>query len=59
MAKYKLQHVRLLFIDKKVGEGLKSWILSWGKDAQVVSPKKFAEEIKREIGAVVSFYSNC
>ena len=37
---------------------LKSWILSWGKDAQVLSPASLRNDIKNDIGSLSTLYGS-
>lgn len=37
---------------------LKRWILSWGKDAEVIKPQKLRDEIQEEMLASLSLYNN-
>lgn len=32
------------------------WVLSWGKDAQVLQPKALKDRIKKEIAAMAGLY---
>ena len=36
---------------------VKRWVLSWGKDAKVISPKYLADEIKKELKEIIKHYS--
>jgi proteasome accessory factor B len=35
---------------------LKNWVLSWGKNAQVLSPDNFVEQLKKDIGDMARLY---
>ncbi len=35
---------------------LKNWVLSWGKNAQVLRPKKFIEQLREDIDEMARLY---
>jgi len=35
---------------------LKNWVLSWGKNARVLSPKKFVEQLREDISEMAQLY---
>lgn len=40
----------------KISTGLVSWILSWGRQARVISPNSLVEEIKEEVEKMNNYY---
>jgi predicted DNA-binding transcriptional regulator YafY len=47
----------VIVIEAAMSEGLLRWLLTWGADAQVLSPPELVERMKEESKRMVSLYS--